>query len=112
MHFELSPLIVWVALWIVNTCSEFQVNIFSIDRDITKCQNVSAAPWNKQQIIALTLTEGEILMKPEPFPKRQFLDASKLKEFADDSFKFDENCRKFSKWIENSVGKSEIARYE
>ena len=26
MHFELSPLIVWIVLWIV---SEFQVNIFS-----------------------------------------------------------------------------------
>ena len=30
MHFELSPLIVlWIALWIVNTYSEFQVSIFS-----------------------------------------------------------------------------------
>ena len=38
MHFELSPLIVWIALWIVNTYSEFQVNIFSNNRDMTKCQ--------------------------------------------------------------------------
>ena len=38
MHFELSPLIVWIVLWIVNTYSEFQVNIFSNKRDITKCQ--------------------------------------------------------------------------
>ena len=29
-----------------------------------------------------------------PFPKRQILDSSKLKEFADDNFKFDENGRK------------------
>ena len=36
MHFELSPLIVWIALWIVNKYFEFQVNIFSNDRDITK----------------------------------------------------------------------------
>ena len=28
MHFELSPLIVWTG----NTCSEFQVNIFSKNR--------------------------------------------------------------------------------
>ena len=28
-----------------------------------------------------------------PFPKRQILDSSKLKEFADDNFKFDENGR-------------------
>ena len=39
MHFELSPLIVWIALWIVNTYSEFQVYIFGNDRDITKCQS-------------------------------------------------------------------------
>ena len=38
MHFELSASIVWIALWIVNTYSEFQVNIFSNNRDITKCQ--------------------------------------------------------------------------
>ena len=31
---------------------------------------------------------------PEPFPKRQILDPSKLKAFADDNFKFDENGRK------------------
>ena len=31
---------------------------------------------------------------------------------ADDNFKFDENSRKFSKRIENTVGKGEIARYE
>ena len=40
------------------------------------------------------------------------LDPSKLKEFADDNFKVDENGRKFFKWIENTVGKGEIARYE
>ena len=47
----------------------------------------------------------------EPFPKQQILYSSKLKEFAVDNFKFDENSRKFSKWVENTVGK-EIARYE
>ena len=31
-----------------------------------------------------------------PFPKRQILDSSKLKDFAEDSFKFDDNGRKFS----------------
>ena len=34
-----------------------------------------------------------------------------MKEFADDNFKFDENGRKLSKQLENTVGK-EIARYE
>ena len=30
-----------------------------------------------------------------PFPNNKILDSSKLKEFADDNFKFDENGRKF-----------------
>ena len=34
----LPPLLVWVPLFIVNNCSEFQVNIFSNNRDIRKCQ--------------------------------------------------------------------------
>ena len=42
----------------------------------------------------------------------QILDSSKLKEFADDNFKFDENGRKLSKRVENAVGKGEIAHYE
>ena len=46
------------------------------------------------------------------FTRRQILDPSKLKEFADDNFKFDENGRKLPKWVENTVGKGEIARYE
>ena len=37
---------------------------------------------------------------------------SKLKEFADDTFNFDENGRKSSKGIENTAGKVEIARNE
>ena len=44
------------------------------------------------------------------FPIRQILDFSKLKEFADNNSKFDGNGRKFSKRVENSMGKGEIAR--
>ena len=44
--------------------------------------------------------------------RRQILDWSKLKQSADDNFKFDENIRKFSKWVENTVGKGEVAHYE
>ena len=47
-----------------------------------------------------------------PFPKRQILDSSKVKEFADDNFKIHENGRKLSKWVEKHRGKGEIARYE
>ena len=37
---------------------------------------------------------------------------SKMKEFVDDIFKFDENGRKLSKWVENTVTNREIACYE
>ena len=54
----------------------------------------------------------DYFLSTEPFLKRQILDTSKLKELADDNFKVHENGRKFSKWVENTVGKGEIARYE
>ena len=47
-----------------------------------------------------------------PLPDDKILDRSKLKQSADDNFKFDENSRKFSKRVENTVGKGEIARHE
>ena len=47
-----------------------------------------------------------------PFPKGRILDCSKLKEFADDNFKFNENGIKFSKLVEKTVEKEGIARYE
>ena len=41
------------------------------------------------------------------------LDFSKLKESADNNFKFDENgVGKSSNWVENTAGNGEIARYE
>ena len=48
----------------------------------------------------------------KPFPKQQILDSSKLKEFTDHNFKFNENGRKYSKRVENTVGKGEIAYYK
>ena len=42
----------------------------------------------------------------------ELLDCSKLKEFKDDNFEFDGNGGKFSKRVENTVGKGEIARHE
>ena len=50
------------------------------------------------------------LVKDLPITRRQISDSSKQKEFADDNFKFDKNGRKLSKWVENTVGKGEIAR--
>ena len=54
------------------------------------------------------------LVKDLNLPKRQSLDSTKLKEYADDNFKFDEYGREESspKGLENTVGKGEIARYE
>ena len=46
-----------------------------------------------------------------PINRRQILDSSKLKEFADDNFKFDEND-KVIRMGRKRVGKREIARYE
>ena len=43
------------------------------------------------------------------FPK-QILDPSKLKELEDYNFLYDKNSGKFSKRVENTVGKGEIAR--
>ena len=45
-----------------------------------------------------------------PITRRQILDSSKPKVFADDNLKFEENCRKLFKPVENTVGKGEIAR--
>ena len=46
----------------------------------------------------------------KPFPNDFY--SSKLKKFEDDNFKFDENGKKFSKRLKNTMGKGEIARYE
>ena len=60
----------------------------------------------------MNISSDLINISSQPFPKRQIKDPSKLKEFADDNFKFDENGRKLSKWLENTVGKGEIASYK
>ena len=54
----------------------------------------------------------KMLFLLNPLPDNKILDWSKLKQIEDDIFKFDENSRKFSKWVENTVGKGEIAHYE
>ena len=56
--------------------------------------------------MCLNNPEGDAFL---PYPKRQILDVSKLKEFADDNFKLDESGGKFSKWVGNSVRNGEIA---
>ena len=46
-----------------------------------------------------------------PFPNDKLLESSNPEEFADENFRFAENCRKLSKRVENTVEKGEIARY-
>ena len=83
----------------------------------------SYTPWsifnNNSQNHILSFLQLSVNVKVHdfyPFPKRQILELSKFKEFADDNFEFDENGGKFSKRIEKkkkkTVGKGEIARYE
>ena len=48
----------------------------------------------------------------KPITRRQILNSSKLKDFAEDNLKFEENGRMIFKLVENTVGKGEIARYE
>ena len=60
----------------------------------------------------IEIDQGILEISNQPITGRQILDSFKLKEFADDNFKFDENGRKLSKQVENTVGKGEIARYE
>ena len=45
-------------------------------------------------------------------PKQQILDSSKLKEFADNNSEIDKNASEFSKRVQNTVGKGEIAGYQ
>ena len=50
-----------------------------------------------------TLSRTGVIFKP--ITRRHILESSKLIEFADDNFKFDENGRKLTKRVENTVGK-------
>ena len=53
-----------------------------------------------------------MFVKTSTITRRQILDSSKLKEFADDNFKFDKSDIKLSKPVENTLGKGEIAGNE
>ena len=74
---------------------------FVIRRDVFVTNFMLVEPFRR--LFAFTLNR---------LPDDNILDWSKLNQFADDNFKFDENRRNFSKRVENTVGKREIARYE
>ena len=58
------------------------------------------------------ITDLNDMTLAKPFPRRQILDPSKLKEFSDDNSKFDEKGKKLSKREKNIVGKRENDHYE
>ena len=62
-----------------------------------------------QPVSSLCIDSSKTL---NPLPDNKILDLSKLKEFTDDNFRFDENGRNLSKLVENTVGTGEIALYE
>ena len=65
--------------------------------------------WEKEKMLVspfLALFSKAFLLE---LLKVRILDSSKLKGFADDSFRFDENGRKLFERVENTVGKGEIA---
>ena len=65
-----------------------------------------------KRLILQTRKNQGLFGKVLTLPRRQILDSSKLKEFADDNFEFNENGRKSSERTENTVGKGEIPQYE
>ena len=76
---------------------------------LAMCTNVSEVLLPRVLLFACVWTQTYSI---QHFPKRQILDSSKLKKLADGNFEFDENGRKFSRWVENTVGKGEIAYHE
>ena len=78
-------------------------SIFSLFRNIFKSLKIFNVVKSRNCVVRVKDIKNS---------RRQILDSSKLKQFADDNFKLDENGRKLSKRVENTVGKGEIARYE
>ena len=72
-----------------------------------------SAQWHRRRRLnQLLMTHEEYRTTLNPLPDDKFLDSSKLREFADNNFKFDKNGRKLSERVENTVGKGEIACYD
>ena len=76
----------------------------NMHKSINNCSLYTDIAWSLDPVMSYT--------SHYPFPKRQILDCSKLKEFSGNNFKFDENGSKFSKREENPMEDGEIAGYE
>ena len=75
-------------------------------------RNSLSNPYNTKLTLERFNFETMYFFNPLPITRWQILDSSKLKEFADNNFKFDENGRRLSERVENTVGMGEIARCE
>ena len=65
--------------------------------------------WTLSSLLSsLTLKESYF----NQLPDNKILGRSNLEQSADDNFKFDKNSKKSSRWVENTMGKGEIAGYE
>ena len=89
--------------------------------DILNCFDLSLVTWlKKEKMLSPAFSpfptmflKGSFLRTINAFPNQKILDTSKLKVFTDDNFQFDENGRKvLYRWVENTVGKGEIAHFE
>ena len=112
MYFELKTglILSHTALTHYHTMPHFDtLKIYSYGKNIVRKREISC---NKQFL----LFSGHFppymafIFHLNLFPKDN-LDSSKPNEFADNNFKVDENGRKFSKHVGNTVGKGEIACY-
>ena len=72
-----------------------------------QCTDISNLDWSK-----ILLFGKGLIQIFKPFPNDKILVFSKLKELAEDYFKFYENGKKVYKLVENTLGKGEIARNE
>ena len=68
--------------------------------------------WLKLIKVIKVLEQRDLNLSTLTLSQTTNLRLFQTEEFADDNFNFDENGRKFSKQIENTVGKGEIARYK
>ena len=70
-------------------------------------RKVKKSFWKKEKMLVTSIFSFSL----NPLPDDEF-QTSKLKEFAENNFEFEENGRKLSEWVENTVGKGQIACYE
>ena len=83
---------------------------------VENCPNgLKKKQWEKEKLLVTSnvkrlgqytrLNKGRFGKRLTLSPNDKYVHSSKFKEFADENFKLGETCRKFSKTVENTVGK-------